>query len=159
MTFVSLRFGYNQTEDDVYHHRGAYGSQRQQHVDDANHRRVQPQVFAQASTHAANHAPLARPGKSFEHIRRNLVGDRLSRACKPDSASAVPKLHLPPQFIAKIEQSKGKNKIAPPSFYKKRGSLLLPANREVLPVSAGEGSASGAVGSMLVDTNREVADK
>lgn len=111
MTFVSLRFGYNQTEDDVYHHRGAYCSQRQQHIDDANHRRVQPQVFAQASTHAANHAPLARPGKSFDHIRRNLVGDRLSRACKPDSASAVPKLHLPPQFIAKIEQSKGKNKM------------------------------------------------
>lgn len=111
MTFVSLRFGYNQTEDDVYHHRGAYCSQRQQHIDDANHRRVQPQVFAQASTHAANHAPLARPGKSFDHIRRNLVGDRLSRACKPASASAVPKLHLPPQFIAKIEQSKGKNKM------------------------------------------------
>ena len=111
MTFVSLRFGNNQTEYDIYHHRGAYGPHRQQHIDDANHRRVQPQVFAQASTHAANHAPLTRPGKSFDHIRRNLVGDRLSRACRPDSASAVPKLRLPPQFIAKIEQSKGKNKM------------------------------------------------
>lgn len=72
MTFVSLRFGYNQTEDDVYHHRGAYGSQRQQHIDDANHRRVQPQVLADTCTHAANHAPLTRPGKSFDHIHRNL---------------------------------------------------------------------------------------
>lgn len=111
----------------------------------------------------AHTPPIMRPSRG--RVSRLIIfvaiytGDRLSRACKPDSASAVPKLHLPPQFIAKIEQSKGKNKIAPPSFYKKRGSLLLPANREVLPVSAGEGSASGAVGSMLVDTNRAIADK